>query len=125
DPLADRSGLAYRPEPRGLLDARAAVAEEFARRGHRVDPDRIALTASTSEAYALLFKVLCDAGDEVLVPRPSYPLFEHLTRLESVTAVPYDLEYHVRWEVDVASVEHAISARTRALLLVSPNNPTG
>jgi aspartate/methionine/tyrosine aminotransferase len=83
------------------------------------------LTASTSEAYSVLFKLLADAGDEVLVPRPSYPLFDHLTRLDLVTASPYDLEYHGSWSIDVGSVERALTPRTRALLLVSPNNPTG
>lgn len=125
DALADERGLTYRPQPRGLASARQAVADDFVRRGHAMDPDRIALTSSTSEAYGLIFKLLCDAGDEVLVPRPSYPLFEHLTHLESVTAVPYDLEYHGRWEINLASVEHGLSKRTRALLVVSPNNPTG
>lgn len=125
DSLGDSASLSYRPQPRGGIEARRAVADDFARRGRRIDPDRIALTASTSEAYALIFKLLCDAGDEVLVPRPSYPLFEHLTALESVTPVPYDLEYHVRWDVDLSSVERALSPRTRALVLVSPNNPTG
>jgi aspartate/methionine/tyrosine aminotransferase len=90
-----------------------------------VDADRVALTASTSEAYSLLFKVLCDPEDEVLVPQPSYPLFEHLTRLDAVVSVPYRLEYHGRWSIDVSSVERALSPRTRALLLVNPNNPTG
>ena len=83
------------------------------------------LTASTSEAYSLLFKVLCDAGDEVLVPRPSYPLFEHLARLDVVAAVPYDLEYQRRWILDIDSLERSLSPRTRAVLAVSPNNPTG
>jgi hypothetical protein len=73
----------------------------------------------------LLFKLLCAPGDEVLIPRPSYPLFDHLTRLDAVTAVPYELEYHTRWSVDVGSVGRAIGERTRAVLLVSPNNPTG
>lgn len=124
-PLADPRGLAYRPEPLGSLDARRAVSEDFARRGVVVDPRRVALTASTSEAYSLLFKLLCDAGDEVLVPQPSYPLFEHLTRLDAVSAVPYMLEYHGRWSVDLSSLERAITPRTRAVLIVSPNNPTG
>jgi aspartate/methionine/tyrosine aminotransferase len=125
EPLADAGGLLYRPEPFGVLDARHAVADDFARRGVRVDPGRIVLTASTSEAYAVLFKLLCDPDDEVLVPQPSYPLFEHLTRLDCVTAIPYRLEYHGRWSVDLASVAGAIGPRTRAVLLVSPNNPTG
>jgi len=124
-PLADARGLAYRPDPLGLIDARAAVAGDFHRRNVVVDPERIALTASTSEAYSLLFKVLCDPGDEVLVPQPSYPLFEFLTRLDAVDAVPYRLEYHGRWSVDLDSVERALTSRTRALLLVNPNNPTG
>ena len=124
-PLADPRGLVYRPEPLGVLDARRAVAEDFARRGALVHPQRLALTASTSEAYSLLFKLLCDPGDEILVPQPSYPLFEHLTRLDAVSAVPYTLEYHGRWSVDLSSVERAITPRTRAVLIVSPNNPTG
>ena len=124
-PLADARGLAYRPEPFGCLDAREAVAEDFARRGMHVSPAHIALTASTSEAYSLLFKVLCDPGDEVLVPQPSYPLFEHLTRLDGVSSVAYRLEYHGRWSVDLSSVERALTPATRALLVVSPNNPTG
>jgi len=90
-----------------------------------VDPRRIVLSASTSDAYSLLFKLLAGAGDEILVPRPSYPLFDHLTRLDELTAVPYDLDYHDRWTIDMASVDGALTPRTRALLIVSPNNPTG
>ncbi len=123
--LADPQGLAYDPQPLGLWPARAAVAADFRRRGIVISADRVALTASTSEAYALLFKLYCDAGDAILVPRPSYPLFEHLTRLESVTAVPYDLEYHGTWRIDIDSVRRAASSRVKALLIVSPNNPTG
>ncbi len=124
-PLGDPRGLVYRPDPLGALDARRAVSDDFARRGLSVSTDRIALTASTSEAYSLLFKLLCNPGDEVLIPQPSYPLFEHLTRLDGVTAVPYQLEYHGRWSVNLSSVEQAMSARTRAMLIVNPNNPTG
>ena len=124
-PLGEPASLVYAPEPFGLLAAREAIAADYARRGIRTSPDRIALTASTSEAYSLLFKVLCDPGDEVLVPRPSYPLFEHLTRLDAVVARPYDLEYGGSWSIDIASVERALSDRTRALLVVHPNNPTG
>ena len=124
-PLGDRGGLAYSPRPLGAPGARRAVAADYARRGRAVSPDHLVLTASTSEAYSLLFKVLCDPGDEVMVPRPSYPLFEHLTRLDAVAAVPYDLEYHGAWTVDLDSVERAFSPRTRAVLIVSPNNPTG
>ena len=124
-PLADARALEYDPQPLGLWAARAAVAAEFRRRGIVVSADRVALTASTSEAYALLFKLLCDSGDDVLVPHPSYPLFEHLTRLESVSAIPYALEYHGAWRIDPESVRRAITNRTRAILVVSPNNPTG
>ena len=124
-PLADPCGLDYTPTPFGLTEARRAVAVDFARRGMDVPIERIALTASTSEAYSLLFKLLCDAGDEVLIPRPSYPLFDHLTRLDAVSAVPYDLEYHGQWSLDLGSVQRACTSRTRALLIVNPNNPTG
>ena len=123
--LGDPRGLAYRPSPLGLADARSAVADDYARRDISVSPARIALTASTSEAYSLLFKLLCDPGDEVVIPQPSYPLFEHLTRLDAVEAVPYRLEYHGRWSLDLSSVERALTPRTRALLVVNPNNPTG
>lgn len=124
-PLGHARALTYRPDPLGLPDAREAVVDDFARRGLRVDAAHVALTASTSEAYSLLFKLLCDPGDEVLIPQPSYPLFEHLTRLDAVRAVPYQLEYHGRWSIDLASVARALSPRTRAVLVVSPNNPTG
>ena len=124
-PLAAPDALAYDPAPFGLASAREAVAAHLAGRGVPVRPDRIVLTASTSEAYSLLFKLLCDPGDAVLVPRPSYPLFEHLTRLDGVAARAYRLEYHGRWEIDVDGLAAMVDARTRAVLLVSPNNPTG
>jgi aspartate/methionine/tyrosine aminotransferase len=123
--LADPRALVYDPHPFGLPQARAAVSADYKRRGTAVDSDRIVLTASTSEAYSLLFKLLCDAGDAVLVPRPSYPLFEHLTRFESVTMIPYDLEYQGRWSIDLESVRRALTPGIRAVLLVNPNNPTG
>lgn len=123
--LARPGALVYEPAPFGLASAREAVARDLSAHGPPVDPARVVLTASTSEAYAFLFKLLCDPGDEVLVPRPSYPLFEHLARLESVEAVPYRLAYDGAWHVDLPSVRAAISARTRAVVTVSPNNPTG
>ncbi len=123
--LALPASLVYEPAPFGLDFAREAVARDLSAHGPGVDPARVALTASTSEAYAMLFKLLCDPGDEVLVPRPSYPLFEHLARLESVTAVPYRLAYDGAWHVDLPSVRTAITPRTRAIVSVSPNNPTG
>lgn len=124
-PLSGAGGLRYTPDPLGLPAAREAVAQEYARAGVAVDPARIVLTASTSEAYALLFKLLCDPGDEVLVPHPSYPLFESLTGLEGVIAESYGLDYHGLWSIDRDRVDRALSSRTRALLVVSPNNPTG
>jgi alanine-synthesizing transaminase len=114
----------YAPQPLGLLEAREAVAADYARRRARVDPGDIVLSASSSEAYSWLFKLLCNPGEAVLVPQPSYPLFEHLTRLEAVEAAPYHLDYHGRWEIDFDSVI-AAPANVRAVLLVSPNNPTG
>jgi alanine-synthesizing transaminase len=124
-PLADPRGLVYDPQPLGSREARSAVAADYARRGIPVDAGQIVLTASTSEAYSMLFKLLADPGEEVLAPRPSYPLFEHLTRLDSLIVRPYDLEYHGVWSVDVGTAAEAFSARTRALLVVQPNNPTG
>jgi aspartate/methionine/tyrosine aminotransferase len=124
-PLADSRALEYSPSAAGLADARQAVANDSLRLGRVVAPDRIVLTASTSEAYSLAFKVFCDPGDTILIPRPSYPLFAHLSRLDGVNAVPYDLDYHGRWSIDLTSVERGLTARARLLLAVSPNNPTG
>src|ERR1019366_914894 len=123
--LAQPAALVYAPSPFGLESAREAVARDLSAHGPAVDASRVLLTASTSEAYAFLFKLLCDPGDEVLVPRPSYPLFEHLARLESVKPVPYRLAYDGVWHVDLHSLRAAISPRTRAIVTVSPNNPTG
>jgi len=125
-PLGSSEALVYDPSPFGLERARTAVAADYARRGVTVDPNRIVLTASTSEAYSVLFKLLCaTCGDEVLVPVPSYPLFDHLTQLDGVTAKPYRLDYHGRWCVDLPHVDEQWSDATRAVLAVSPNNPTG
>lgn len=115
----------YRPDPFGSKQARQAIADWYARRGIPVSPEQFALTASTSEAYALLFKLLSNPGDEVLVPTPSYPLFEYLARLESIEIVPYRLLYDGSWFIDFASLQTAISQRTRAVVVVNPNNPTG
>ena len=123
--LASRDGFEYRPEPFGLASAREAVSRDYARRGTTIAPDRIVLTASTSEAYSVLFKLLCDPQDEVLVPAPSYPLFEHLSHLDGVTPATYRLEYQGQWMVDQHSVDSRWTEKTRAVLAVSPNNPTG
>lgn len=123
-PLADAAALRYEPHPFGLPAARAAVARDQRRRGVTVDAADVVLTASTSEAYSWLFKLLCNPGEAVLVPSPSYPLFEHLTALDGVQALPYPLEYHGRWSINVGALAAARPA-TRAVLVVSPNNPTG
>jgi alanine-synthesizing transaminase len=126
DALADARALTYCPAPFGLWSAREAVAQTFARRGVRIGPERIMLTASTSEAYSLLFKLLCDPGESsVLTPVPSYPLFDHLTRLDAIENRRYRLAYHGTWDIDVADLDHAWTRDTRAVLAVSPNNPTG
>lgn len=121
----------YAPSPRGLPSARAAIAADYARRGCAVEPDHLLLTASSSESYALLFKLLCDPGDAVMVPEPSYPLFDYLARLEGVQPWAYRLAYDGVWHVDFASIEAALAGarvagqKLRALIVVSPNNPTG
>jgi aspartate/methionine/tyrosine aminotransferase len=123
--LASPASVSYEPQPLGLAPAREAVAADYLRAGLEVRPDRVVLTSSTSEAYSFLFKLLCDPGDEVLVPVPSYPLFEYLTRLDGVTPRPYPIEYHGTWSIDFEALERSLTARTRAILVVSPNNPTG
>jgi aspartate/methionine/tyrosine aminotransferase len=123
--LADPAVLQYEPAPLGLASARDAVAADFRRRGVEVPPERIVLTASSSEAYALLFKLFADPGDAVLVPRPSYPLFDYLAGLESVEVAAYPLAYDGRWHLDRDALEAAVSPRTRAVVAVHPNNPTG
>ncbi len=125
--LAQAPAMLYEPAPRGLLAAREAVAGYYAERGFSVDPERIHLTASTSEAYSYLFKLLADQGQSILVPQPSYPLFEFLAALEGVDPRPYQLNYvhPAGWQIDFDSIDAAISNDTRAIIIVSPNNPTG
>lgn len=121
-PLADPRVLKYEPSPFGLRYARESISSYY--RGS-VAPDRILLTASTSEAYSYLFKLLCNPGDRILVPRPSYPLFEFLAHLEAVEVRQYPMHYADGWYIDVESVAQAIDDRTRAIVYVNPNNPTG
>ena len=123
--LALPDSLRYDPSPFGLATARGAVARDLGAHGTPIDAARVILTASTSEAYSFLFKLLTNPGDEVLVPVPSYPLFEHLARLEAVRLVPYRLVYDGAWHVDLDSVRAAVSGRSRAIVAVHPNNPTG
>ena len=126
DALSSARSLRYEPASAGLAAAREAVAERYyARLGEQVEPSRILLTASSSEAYAFLIKLLTEPGDELLVPRPSYPLFEFLATLENVRVSPYPLVYHEGWSIDTEALGRAITERTRAVVLVNPNNPTG
>lgn len=115
----------YDPAPFGSLSARTALVERWRHLGHTITEERIVLSASTSEAYSHLFKLLCDPGDDVLVPQPSYPLFEHLARFEHVHLSGYRLEYDGRWYIDLDSLKAARGPRTKAVILVSPNNPSG
>jgi alanine-synthesizing transaminase len=118
--------LVYEPTPFGLRSAREAVAtQHYAASGIEVRPEQVAITASTSEAYAVLFKMLCDPGDEILVPVPSYPLLAWLSAFEGIVLRPYPLVYAGRWHVDHEALTHAVGPRTRAIIVVSPNNPTG
>ncbi|HEV2103063.1 MAG TPA: pyridoxal phosphate-dependent aminotransferase [Candidatus Acidoferrum sp.] len=120
------AALVYDPQPKGSLSARREVARYYLD-DHQttVDPDSIFLTTSTSEAYSYTFRLLADPGDELLLPKPSYPLFEFLAGLQDVRLVPYSLAYAHGWFIDFQSLENAITPRTRAILLVHPNNPTG
>ena len=123
--LSDARALVYDPDPRGMRSAREAVAEYYADHGATVDPDSIVMTTSTSEGYGYLFRLLCDAGDEVLVAQPSYPLFDFLADLEDVRLTPYPLFYDFGWWIDFYELERRIGPRTKAIVLVHPNNPTG
>ena len=124
-PMRNAAALTYDPDPRGMLSAREAVAEYYDFHDAEVDPDALVLTTSTSEAYGFLFRLLCDAGDEVLVAQPSYPLFDFLADLEDVQLRPYPLFYDFGWWTDFAELERRIGPRTRAIVVVHPNNPTG
>ncbi len=123
--FADVHDFTYEPHPFGTESAREAVASYYDRRSLTVHPERIVLTASTSEGYAILFKLLCDPGEEVLIPSPSYPLFEYLAFAESISAIPYRLNYDGAWYIDFEDLQKQITSRTRAIVIVNPNNPTG
>lgn len=123
--LSEGTQARYEPEPFGLPVAREAVARHAQGLAPGVTAQQVVLTASSSESYSFLFTLLCDPGDQVLVPAPSYPLFEYLARYSSVEPVAYRLRYDGAWHVDFDSLRRAISGRTRAVIAVSPNNPTG
>lgn len=125
--LANPEGMRYDPQPRGLHLAREAVCKYYAE-SHDVpdlDPGALVLTTSTSEGYSHIFRLLCNSGDEVLVPKPSYPLFEFLADLSDIRLVPYLLVYDLGWQIDLESVHKSVTTRSRAIILVHPNNPTG
>ena len=136
-PLQNPASLVYAPEPFGLLSAREAVSTYYRDHGALVPPEQICLTTSTSEAYGMLFQLLCDPGDEILIARPSYPLFQLLARLHDVTLREYPLFYDPAyragregeassgWFIDMVGLEEQLSERTRAVIVVHPNNPTG
>jgi aspartate/methionine/tyrosine aminotransferase len=124
-PLGDVRTLVYDPDPRGMVSARTAVAGYYVGHGADVSVDDLVLTTSTSESYSFLFRLLCDAGDEVLVAQPSYPLFDFLADLDDVRLRPYPLFYDHGWWIDFAELERAVTPRTRAIVVVHPNNPTG
>jgi aspartate/methionine/tyrosine aminotransferase len=122
--LADPRALGYDPDPRGPEAVRRAIAVHYGAWGATPDPRQVLLTASTSEAYTFLFRLLCDPGDSVLVPAPSYPLFEHLAGLDGIEALTYDLEADACWRIDFSSLERN-STKVRAVVVVHPNTPTG
>jgi alanine-synthesizing transaminase len=123
--LRNPSAMRYEPNPRGLEPARGAVARYYADRGTPVSNDDIFLTTSTSEAYSYVFRTLCDPEDELLIPEPSYPLFEFLADIQDVRLVRYPLVYDHGWQIDFHALEHAMTPRTRGVIVVHPNNPTG
>jgi alanine-synthesizing transaminase len=124
--LASPQAMDYDPQPKGLPSARAAVAAYYqAQHAALVDPERLILTTSTSEGYSFVFRLLCNPGDELLVPKPSYPLFEFLADLQDVKLAPYPLLYDHGWQIDFPSLQKAATSRTRGVVVVHPNNPTG
>jgi alanine-synthesizing transaminase len=125
DALRNHAALKYEPVSRGLASARRAVCEYYAEYGADLDVDDIFLTTSTSEAYSYVFRLLCNPGDEVLISAPSYPLFDLLADIQDVKLVRYPLVYDHGWQIDFHALEHAVTPRTRAIIVVHPNNPTG
>jgi aspartate/methionine/tyrosine aminotransferase len=123
--LNNPKAMDYDPQPKGLLSAREAVANYYRKQHDDVDPESILLTTGTSEGYSYVFRLLCNPDDEILVPKPSYPLFDFLADLQDVKLVPYPLIYDHGWQIDFPSLSKAVSDRTRAVVVVHPNNPTG
>jgi aspartate/methionine/tyrosine aminotransferase len=123
--LQNPAALRYEPNPKGLESARLAVTEYYSALGARVSADDIFLTTSTSEAYSYVFRLLCNPGDELLIPAPSYPLFSFLADVLDVKLVRYPLLYDHGWQIDFHTLRQAVTPRTRGVIVVNPNNPTG
>ncbi len=125
--LSQPQFMTYEPDPRGLIQARKAIAAYYADHGEGVDSDAVFLTASTSEAYSILFKLMGNPGDEILIPRPGYPLLSYLACFEGLNAISYPLRYDDRngWSIDMDVLPAMINTKTKAIVLVNPNNPTG
>jgi alanine-synthesizing transaminase len=123
--LSSEKSKIYQPHPAGILSARQAIANWYGQRKVVLDPTHIVLTSGTSEGYSYCFKLLCNPGESVLIPKPGYPLFDDLCRLHDVEAIPYHLRYDGEWNIDVESLHDLVETSTRAILLVHPNNPTG
>ena len=123
--LRNPAVLKYEPNPRGLECARRAVAQYYEEKGAAVGVEDIILTTSTSEAYTFVFRLLCNPGDEILIPSPSYPLFDFLADIQDVRLVRYRLLYDHGWQIDFHAMEQGITPRTRGVIVVHPNNPTG
>ncbi|HNV86518.1 MAG TPA: pyridoxal phosphate-dependent aminotransferase [Candidatus Omnitrophota bacterium] len=124
-PLADEKNLIYAPDPKGNEAARKAVSEYYRSKRADVRPDSVFLTAGTSEAYSFLFRLLANPGDNILIPRPSYPLFDFLADLHDLRLKPYPLRYDGSWFIDLPELKKSVDPGTKAVLIVSPNNPTG
>src|SRR6202142_54850 len=125
DALSQPDALKYQPDPQGLPVARRAFAQYYSTRGTDVSIDRIVLTTSTSEAYSFVFRMLCNPGDEILVPAPSYPLLDFLADIQDVKLLPYLLFYEHEWQIDFQALKQAVTPRSRGVIVVHPNNPTG
>jgi aspartate/methionine/tyrosine aminotransferase len=123
--LSDRGALVYEPEPRGFLQARKAVSDYYRRKDFSADSARVFLAASTSEAYSLVLKLICGSGDNILVPRPSYPLIEFLAGVNDVEVRPYRLVFDSGWGIDLASIQEELNSSTRAIVIINPSNPAG
>jgi aspartate/methionine/tyrosine aminotransferase len=123
--FANPDAMDYDPQPKGLRFAREAIASYYRKQHDEVDPESVILTSSTSEGYSYVFRLLCNPEDEILVPKPSYPLFEFLADLQDVKLVPYPLLYDHGWQIDFPTLYKAVNHRTRAVVVVHPNNPTG